>query len=239
MYSHALLPYRPNRQSRPSIPNVNFSTSAGFQFGRNIDPTSNQFVNNNVFFQSYGLQTNITLFNFFNIRNQAKAAQVNEEASRVDIDRVRSDVGLNVVAAYLNLLLSIEQMNITRIQIHLTDSQRIITQKQVDAGAMPPLNVAQLESQLALDSSNYFTAVSTMQTNKLQMIALLNLDASEPFEVSLPDVNKIPLPPLSELEPAELFEIAKGTQPLQRVDSLRIISGAYSIRLQKGLCILP
>src|SRR5207237_2393493 len=111
-----------------------------------------------------------------------------------------------VVATYLQLLLSIEQMNIARMQIHLTDSQRIITKKRVDVGAMPPLNVAQLESQLALDSSAYITAESNVATNKLQMIALLNLDASQPFEVSLPDVNEIPLPLLSELEPAELFE---------------------------------
>ena len=217
-----------------SIPNLNFSTNAGFQFGRNIDPTSNQFVNNQVFFQSYNLQSNITLFNFFNIQNQKKAALVNEKASLVDVDRARSDVGLNVVATYLNLLLSIEQMNIAEVQIHLTDSQRIITQKQVDAGAMPPLNVAQLESQLALDSSNYITAVSTMESNKLQMIALLNLDASQPFEVSLPDVSKIPLPPLSELEPAELYEIAKGMQPLQQSDSLRVIASEYNAKAARG-----
>lgn len=217
-----------------SIPNVNFSTNAGYQFGRNIDPTSNQFVNNKVFFQSYNLQTNITLFNFFNIQNQKKASIINEQASRVDVDRVRNDVGLNVVATYLNLLLSVEQMNIAQVQIHLTDSQRIITQKQVDAGAMPQLNVAQLESQLALDSSNYITAVSTMQSNKLQMIALLNLDASQPFEVSLPDVSKIPLPPLSELEAGVLYQIAKGAQPLQQVDSLRIIAGEYNAKAAKS-----
>jgi outer membrane protein len=217
-----------------TIPNLNFNTQAGEQFGRSIDPTTNLYINRNVFFQSYTLQTNVTLFNFFNIQNQKKAAKANEEASRMDVDRARSDIGLNVVAAYLQLLLSIEQINIASTQIHLTDSQRIITQKQVNAGAMPPLNVAQLESQLALDSSNYITAVSTMESNRLQMIALLNLDASQPFEVSLPDVNKIPLPPLSELEPAELFEIAKGMQPLQRVDTLRIIAGNYDVKAARG-----
>jgi len=217
-----------------SIPNLNLNTSAGFQFGRTIDPTTNLYVNQNTFFQSYSLQTNVTLFNFFNLQNQKKAALANEEANHLDVDRARNDVGLNVVAAYLQLLLSIEQMNIAQVQIHLTDSQRVITQKQVNVGAMPPLNVAQLESQLALDSSNYITAVSTMESNKLQMIALLNLDASQPFEVSLPDVNKIPLPPLSELEPTELFEIAKGAQPLQQVDSLRIIAGKYNVKAAKG-----
>lgn len=217
-----------------TIPSLNFNTQAGYQFGRNVDPTTNQFANNTTFFQSYGLQTNVTLFNWFNIKNQAKAAQANEEASRLDVNRVRNDIGLNVVAAYLQLLLSIEQINISEAQIHLTDSQRIITRKQVDAGAMPEINEAQLESQLALDSSTYITAVSTMRTNKLQMIALLNLDASQPFDVSLPDVDKIPLPPLSELEPAVLYQLAITAQPLQQVDSFRIISGQYSVKAARG-----
>ena len=216
------------------IPALNFNTSAGYQFGRNIDPTSNQFVNNNLFFQSYNLQTNITLFNWFNIKNQVKAAQVNEAATRLDIDRVKNDISLNVVAAYLQLLLSVEQINIAKAQIALSDSQRIITQKQVDAGSMPELNVAQIESQLALDSSTYITAVSNVQQNKLQLIALLNLDARQPFEVSIPDVDKIPLPPLSELEPAELLQIATTTQPQQQVDSLRILSGKYSIKATRA-----
>ena len=216
------------------IPNLNFSTSAGGQFGRNIDPTSNQFVNNNLFFQSYNLQTSITLFNWFNIKNQVKAAQASEEAGRLDINRVKNDISLNVVAAYLQLLLSSEQINIAKAQIALSDSQRIITRKQVDAGSMPELNAAQIESQLALDSSTYITAVSSMQQNKLQLIALLNLDARQPFEVSIPDVDKIPLPPLSELDPAELYQIATTTQPLQQVDSLRILSGQYSIKAARG-----
>ncbi len=216
------------------IPNLNFNTQAGYQFGRNIDPTSNQFVNNNVFFQSYGLQTNVTLFNFFNLKNQTKAAQISEEAGRLDVSRVKNDIGLNVVAAYLQLLLSVEQINIADAQIHLADSQRIITRKQVDAGAMPEINEAQVESQLALDSSTYITAVSSMLTNKLQMIALLNLDASQPFDVSLPDVNKIPLPPLSELEPDVLYHTSMITQPQQQVDSLRIKSGEYSVKAARA-----
>lgn len=216
------------------IPSLNFNTNGGYQFGRNIDPTSNQFVNQKVFFQSYGLQTNVTLFNWFNLKNQTKAAQINEDASKMDVNRVKNDIGLNVVAAYLQLLLSMEQMKIANSQIHLSDSQRILTRKQVDAGAMPELNVAQLESQLALDSSTYITALNTMQQNRLQLIALLALDASQPFDVSLPDVEKIPLPPLAELDPASLYNIALGTQPLQQVNELRIKASEYSIKAARG-----
>ena len=217
-----------------TIPSLNFNTQAGYNFGRNVDPTSNQFINQKTFFQTYSLQTNITLFNWFNIKNQVKSAQASEEASRLDVSRVKNDISLNVVAAYLQLLLSEEQINIAEAQIALSDSQRIITRKQVDAGSMPELNAAQIESQLALDSSTYITAVSSAQQNKLQLIALLNLDARQPFEVSIPDVDKIPLPPLSELEPDVLLQIATTTQPQQQVDSLRIVADQYNIKATKG-----
>lgn len=213
-----------------SIPGISFGTSAGYQFGRSIDPTSNQFVNNSIFFQSYSLQANVTLFNFFNIRNQIKSAHSALDAANKDVDRVKSDISLNVVAAYLQLLLAMEQINISKSQIALTDSQRVLTRRQVDAGIMPELNAAQIESQLALDSSTYITAVSTMQNNRLQLIALLNLDASQPFDVSIPDLDKIPIPSLSELQPQELYNIARVTQPQQQVDSLRIIAGQYNIK---------
>lgn len=216
------------------IPTLGFNTSAGYQFGRTVNPTTNQFVNQQIFFQTYALQTGVTLFNWFNLKNQVKAAELSEEAGKLDVSRVKNDVSLNVVAAYLQLLLSEEQINIARAQIGLTDSQLVLTRKQVDAGSMPELNAAQLESQLGTDSSTYITAVSTMQQNRLQLMALLNLDARQPFEVSIPDVDKIPLPRLSELEPAVLYQIASTTQPLQEVDSLRIVSNRYTIKATKG-----
>ena len=73
---------------------------------------------------------------------------------------------------------------------------------------MPELNAAQLEAQLATDSSTYITSAGTADQNRIQLIALLNLDEATPFNVSTPDVDKIPIPPLSELEPAYVYQLA-------------------------------
>jgi len=216
------------------IPTLGFNTGAGYQFGRNIDPTSNQFTNTRVFFQSYGLQTGVTLFNWFNVRNAVKSAVTNEEASKLDVNRAQNDVALNVAAAYLQLLLSIEQVNIARTQINLTDSQLMITRKLVDAGSMPELNAAQLESQMATDSSTLITNISTMQQNRLQLMALLNLDAATDFDVSLPDLEKIPLPQMSELEPESVYKVAVGNQLQQRVNDLKIKAAEYNVKSARG-----
>lgn len=212
------------------VPTLSFNTQGGYNFGRSVDPTTNQFTTSKVLFQSYGLQTGVTLFNFFRLKNDVKSKEFKSEASTADIERAKSDVTLNVAAAYLQFLLAKEQVNIAEGQIALTTNQLGLTRKQVDAGALPELNAAQLASQLATDSSTYITNVATMDQNKLQLLALLNLSADAPFEVSLPDVDKIPLEPISEMSPSLLYQHALSTQYQQRVDSLNLLSAKYAAK---------
>ncbi len=217
-----------------SIPTLNFNTQAGFQFGRSIDPTTNLYTNNNVFFQSYSLQSGITLFNFFSIKNNKLAAAKDEAAAKIGIDKARNDIALNIAAVYLQTLLSTEQASIAKVQIDQTKAQLGNTKKLVEAGSMPELNAAQLEAQLATDSSNYITALGTADQNRIQLIAMLNLDQSTPFKVAAPDIDKVPITPLSDLEPAYVYQLALATQPEQLLDSTRIIAREYSVKSAKG-----
>lgn len=215
-------------------PNLSFNTQAGYNFGRSIDPTSNQYTTNKVFFQSYGLQTGVTLFNWFSIKNNVIAAAKDQEAFRMDVEKARNDIALNVAAAYLQYLLSIEQANIAKVQIGQTTAQLENTRKLVEAGSLAEINAAQLEGQLAADSSNLVSAQGLAEQNKIQLVALLNLDETTPFSVATPDVNKIPLPSLSELQPEYVYQLALQAQPQQQSDSLRIIAGEYSVKSARG-----
>lgn len=216
------------------VPSVNFNTNLGYNFGRSIDPTSNQFVTQQVFFQGLNLQTNLTIFNFFSIKNNIESARLNEEAGRVGVDKAKNDVALLVSGYYLQLVLSVEQENLARIQVEQTASQLANTQKLVNAGTLPELNAAQLEAQLARDSSSLITAVQNVVNNKMLMRAALNLDAEASFEVYVPDVRLIPLEPLAELVPELVYHEALKNNPLQLSDSLLIKSGEYAVKSARG-----
>jgi outer membrane protein len=216
------------------IPTLGLNTQAGYQFGRSIDPTTNQYTNNKVFFQSYGVQAGITLFNFFSIKNNIISSAKSEEAYKLGVGKARNDIALNVAAAYLQTLLSLEQANIAKVTINQDSAQLDNTRKLVAAGSMPELNAAQLEAQLATDSSTYISSAGTADQNRIQLIALLNLDEATPFSVSTPDVDKIPIPPLSELEPSYVYQLALASQPLQQSDSMFVIANQYAVKSAKG-----
>lgn len=91
-------------QSKASqLPTLNASTNFGGQFGRSIDPTSNSFINSQIAYQSIGVQTGATLFNWFRLKNTIKANELELQASEYTTDKLKNDISLNVIAFLIEL----------------------------------------------------------------------------------------------------------------------------------------
>jgi outer membrane protein len=202
-------------------PTANGSANSGLQFGRSIDPTTNQFTTTELLFQQYNFQTNVTIFNWHYLKNNIIANQYAADASKMDVDRQKNDIGLNVATSFLQALLAKEQVNIAEAQLQLTKNQLVDTRKRVDAGALPELNAVQLEAQLATDSSNLIAARATEVQNLLSLKALLYLDAAIPFDITAPSVDIIPVDPIAELQPDYVYQLAIKNQPAQKANDLR------------------
>lgn len=215
-------------------PNAVFSPSAGISFGRSIDPTSNQFTTQQFLSNQYQLQGSATIFSFGRIKNTEAAAKFSAEAALKDVEKAANDVALNVATYYLQVLAANEQVNISKIQIQQTTEQLDNTKKRVDAGSLPELNLAELQAQLASDSSNYISAKTVFDQNLLSLKGLLNIDASLPFQVETPDVDLIPLEPFSELQPEVVYQLALREQPLQQANDLRIKAAEKNIAASRS-----
>jgi outer membrane protein len=136
------------KQTRWSqYPNADFSTNTGLQWGRSIDPTTNQFTSNQLLYQGYSFSAGVTVFNWHRIRNNIVAADLNADAARTDVDKIKNDVALNVATYYLQVLLSRKQIDIAQLQMAQTLSQLQVARKRVAAGASPELDALTLEGQ--------------------------------------------------------------------------------------------
>ena len=216
------------------LPNLIFGANAGYNFGRSINPATNQFQNNTVFFNDFQLQTNVNLFNWFSQRHLVEASKLDLKASNAAIDKAANDIALNVAVAYLQTLLAHEQIGISEVQIKQTFSQTDQVRKRVNAGALPELNLIEVQAQLARDSATYITAVSTYQQNLIQLKALLNLDMAIPFDIEKPNVTSIPVESLADLQPAAVYQEALTNQPLQKVNQYRYDAALKNIQAAKA-----
>jgi outer membrane protein len=226
------LTYKQSKMSQ--YPAANLSGSAGYSAGRNQDPTSFSLITTAYWFSNYQLQSSVDLFNWFSKKNTVAGNSLDLQASQAQVDKIKNDISLNVAVAYLQILLAREQAGIARLQVSQTLLQLESTRKQVDAGKLPELNAAQLESQLATDSSSLITAEGNIQQLTLQLKALLNLDAAAPFSVDTPPVETIPLESLADLQPEAVYASAIANLPQQKVNELRLQAAKKAVEATRG-----
>jgi outer membrane protein len=216
----AALTYKQSRLSQ--IPNATFSGNTAYNNGSNQDPTTFSRITNSYLSAGLQLQSSADIFNFFSKRNTIAGNEWELKAANAFVDKNKNDIALTAANAYLNILLAKEQENITLVQVKQTAAQLENTRKLVNAGALPELNVTQLESQLAVDSGNYITAKGNVTLNILTLKTYMNIDAAAPFEVETPPVELIPVEPIADLQPDNVYKLAITNQPLQRYDDFKL-----------------
>jgi outer membrane protein len=226
------LTYVQSKLSR--YPSLNMQNSVGYQFGRSIDPSTNQFTTQKFLFTNHTLNMNFDIFNWFSKRNTTAADKYQAQAYIAGAEKARNDIALNVANAYLQILLSSEQIRISDVQIKQSLDQLSLVSKQVRAGALPELNQAEVESQLASDSSSYITATSNYTLSVLQLKAILNIPADQAFEPDVPNVDKIPIESLADLEPAAVYAQAIATLPQQKINDFNLQAAIKNVAAAKG-----
>ena len=216
----AAIDYKQSKLSQ--IPSLNFSNSDGWRFGKSQNPSTGILENQNYFTVGLNLQSSAEIFNWFSKKNTILANQWSLEASKAAVDKLKNDIALSVANAYLQILLMREQENIARIQVQQSRAQLDIVNKQVNAGVLPELNAVELEAQLANDTSNLITASGNVTQAKYALMAYLNIDAGEPFDIEEPPIDKIPLKPIGELQPEDVYASALMNLPEQKMNEFNI-----------------
>ena len=223
------------KQSKLSqYPKSNFSTSTAINSGSNQDPTTFSRITKTYLSAGLQLQTSADIFNFYSKKNTIAANNFELQAADATTDKTKNDIALSAANAYLQILLSKEQENISILQIKQTEFQLINTRKQVEAGALPELNATQLDAQLALDSVNFISAKGNTTLNILTLKSLMNIDAAAPFEVDITPIDKIPVEPIASLQPDYVYEIALKNLPQQRYNDLKLKAAEKNVAASKG-----
>lgn len=172
--------------------NTSFGSVTDFRTGFLIDQTS-QTTNAN-------LNANQTLFNGFRLLNQYKQSQLSLETNQLELNRVKQDVSLNVVNAYLNVVFNIENLDLAKAQYQFSEKQLEQVKALVSAGVQPEVNVFDAKATLGQDFQRLTVAQNNYDLALLSLSQLLQIP-SEGFLVAKIEV----VVPSSEL----LYDSAK------------------------------
>ncbi len=216
------------------IPSLNFNGGPIYNSGRTQNPTTFTLSTQSYLSANIQLQSSADVFNWFSKRNTIAANEWELLAAKAGTDKLKNDIALSVANLYLQILLGKEQEKIAGVQLQQSLAQLSNTRKLVDAGSLPELNAAELEAQVARDSSTVITARGSVIQNTLSLKAYMALDAAVPFEIETPPVDKIPVEKIADLQPESVYALAMANMPQQKVNDFKIKAAQKNAAALRG-----
>jgi outer membrane protein len=215
------------------LPTLNANGSYGLNWGRTIDPTTNIFTENKIENSNLSTSSSLLLWNGFRLFYNLKQSNIDLDAANEDLLKARNDVILNVITLYLNVVFNKELLSVAQFQVKSTQEQLDRTKKLSDVGSVPLGDVLNLDAQLATNELNAIQRENALNISILQLKQALQLPASNPMDVEIPQVNVDEVSVLNK-SAEEIFDIAMNAMPEIKGAELRKLSADYGFRSSRG-----
>jgi outer membrane protein len=216
------------------LPRVNGSASAGLQFGRTIDPTTNDFGTSEIGYNSISLNGGVNVFNGGRVNSSIRQGRYDLEAAKYAGEDIYNNLGLTLSSVFLQIMLAEDQLENAKRQVRAIEEQYVQSQKLAEAGVIPVNDLLDIEAQLALNQQNVFVAEGNLEVSRLTLVQLLELDANEQIKLIRPEVELPTIDPMS-LSLEQIYQTALGSQASIKANDFRLRSAEENINQARSL----
>lgn len=157
------------------LPTLEGNIDHGYNQGRSVNATTNQFVNTSYFSGGQSLYLSAPIFNGFEILHDIRRRASAKEAGKLEYEGSVNELKLDVIEAYVLVLTALDMLK-------QTEGQLAVTQENVDRmeimqreGAADPGDFFDLKGQLRTDQNLLEINKQALYDRQLRLAALLNI----------------------------------------------------------------
>jgi outer membrane protein len=221
-------------QSRANMfPSLNASASHGYNFGRTVDPFTNEFASERVQSNNFSVSGGMNLFSGFQVRNSIRQYGYELAASKKDLERSYNDVALLVASGYLQILFTMELVTNVLNQIEITRLQLERTQRMVSAGSLARGAALTIQAQLATEELQLVNAQNQLELSYLTLKQIMYLPHDADFSIVIPQI-EVEDETANQATPLEVFSVAVQEQPQIQASELRVLSAERALAVARG-----
>lgn len=214
-------------------PNLNASVNPNLTFGRGLDQTTFQVTNQTSLYTSGNLSTNLDLFQGFTKINQIRQNKILLDADKSNIEKVKNDLILNVVNAYLQVLYNTDLERASKEQLDIARKTLARENALLDAGNKTLADVSQAKSQAATAELNLTNAQNALSISYLTLGQLMEMQPSQKFVVQAPLIDNIKTASTT-VSAEEIYNNALNIFPDIKLANLRSLAAKQAIAVAKG-----
>ncbi|MDW8393962.1 MAG: TolC family protein [Chitinophagales bacterium] len=214
------------------LPTLNAGTGYFFNFGKNIDPTTNAFVQQNIRTSSLSLSSGVTLFGGLQKLNAVRQSDFEHKAALAGLEQTIEDQTLLALSAFLRLVLAKENLELARQQRDLSQRQLERIERLVAAGSMT--SSAQYDAQAQLAQQELLFVQSRNEVQAAQLALAQVLDLTELPDVVVPDLSVLPDVSVADMNWSDIYEIALQRHPAVQAAQWQLRSAEAGTQIARG-----
>lgn len=223
------------KQSKNAFgPNINGSFNMTENFGRSLDFTTYEFINQSVFNNRYAFSYSQDLFSGMTKLNTLKKSKLAVESALLNKTITEENIQLQLLNSFLSVLMAKEQLNQAIKQKENTQQERNRTQDLIDDGFLAPNDIYILDAQLANDDISITTFKNNINLGLSELKIIMRLPHTEEIDITAPSVDDIS----SINENLETIDEVYSTalQNRSEIKSAKVneILGEYDLKIARG-----
>ena len=172
-------------------PSLSAGSSYSISSGRVLDQTTYEFIENNVVgSSSASVSGSVQVFSGMRRHYALKKAKASLKTSLADLESVRTDVELNVTAAYLQILCDQENLASAREMASMLESQMERIQTMVNLGRVTEADLLQIRSQYYAVLNDVAAAEGQCRLSRMELCQMLEIQDWEDFAIEPIEADK-------------------------------------------------
>ncbi len=221
-------------QSKYSLlPTLGLNGSQSMGWGRNNFGNSGIYQNTKNYNLNVNAGTNVELFGGFAKLNQIRQNKLLLQADKTNVDKVKNDLVLQVVTAYMQVLYNKDLLKASKDQLIVATKTLERETALLDAGNKTLADVSQAKSQVATAELNVTSAENNLAISHLTLAQLMEMPVNASFEVQAP-LESIQVSENSKNDVLAVYESALNTFPDVKLASLRTAAAEKNVDIAKG-----
>lgn len=221
------------KQSQLALyPNLNASINQNMGWGRN-QVASGLFLNTQNYNLSTGVSSGVDLFNGFSKINQIKQNKVLLAAGATNTEKVKNDLTLSVITAYLQILYNKDFLKAAQDQLIVAKQQLNQQQQLLDVGNKTLADLSQSKSQVATAELNVTNAANALSISYLNLAQLMDIPSATVYDIQAPLIDSFKNPS-TKYNAEEVYGNALAIFPDIKLAALNTQAAKLGVSVAKG-----
>jgi outer membrane protein len=214
------------------LPSVNGNWNYGFNSGRNVDPITNTFTNNQLSSSNVGASAGVVLFNGMRLQNLIQQNNLSYRASEMDYKQAKDNLVLNVILAYMQVIAGEDVLEVSRAQLLVTKKQVERIAILVKEGSVGNFQLTDIKGQMANEEINIINTENSLQQSKLSLYQLMNVNYNDAISFQRTEI--VLTDDVYTQNSNEVIAAAFDYLALVKANAFRVKSAEKNIQVAKG-----